>query len=134
MGLLSSLLNKFSGSENHNPAMITEILSWIDSQGGMETILQQMKLFGFGKILQSWLSNQENLPISAQQVFSFIKAPALQQLADRCGIDVNATASLLSKYLPLLVNGLSHSGELMPSATSDLVKAGLSVLGHKTEA
>lgn len=132
MGLFTSLLSKLSGSQEHNPILITEVLSWIDAQGGMETLLQKMKLFGFGKILQSWLSNQQNLPISPQQVFSFIKAPALQQLADRCGIDVNATAALLAKYLPLLVNGLSHSGELTPSATTDLVKAGLSVLGRKS--
>lgn len=44
------------------------VLEWIGSQGGIEGLVKQFDTAGLSELIQSWISTNTNLPISAEQI------------------------------------------------------------------
>ena len=76
-------------------------------------------------MVASWISNNTNLPISAEQIQSVLGQGPLQDLASKMGLSTDAVAGTLSEQLPGLVDQLTPNGEL-PSG--DLMSQGLGML------
>ncbi|TDN46749.1 YidB family protein [Scandinavium goeteborgense] len=130
MSILNAITNMFA-SKGSSSNELESVLSWVESQNGISGILEKMKQHGFGAMVESWLSDKENLSILPEQVLSFIDTPELDKLAKTCGIDLPSAAGLVAKYLPLLADGFSSSGTLSSGATGNFLAEGLSLLQGK---
>lgn len=117
---------------NGDAAKYQAILSWVNQQGGVQTLLEKFRQGGFGEIVMSWLSSAEaNKFLSAEQVLAVLGSPALAQLGAKLGLDTQAASSLLAQYLPNIIDALSPKGELHEAADNDLLTAGMNLLKGK---
>ena len=60
-------------------------------------------------MLQSWITQGSNQSVSAEQIQSALGGN-LQQAAQQVGLDTNQAGSLLSQYLPQIIDGLTPNG------------------------
>ena len=128
MGLLDQIGGMLDGSAD-NSEQLQAIMTWIEQQGGIQGIMEKFRNSGLGEIVESWISQQGNMPVSTGQVTSVFGSPALQELGAKLGIDSQTASALISEYLPKIIDGLSPQGEA--PARDDLVSAGLNLLKGK---
>ncbi len=128
MNLLNTLAGMLEG-DNGDAGSYQTILAWVNEQGGVSAILEKFRQGGFSEVVESWLSNGANLPISASQIASVLGSPTIAALAGKLGIDSQSTSSLLATCLPKLIDSLSPKGEV--GEHQDLVSAGMNMLKGK---
>ncbi|MEM9964339.1 MAG: YidB family protein [Asticcacaulis sp.] len=106
------MLNNFLGGKGgFDLGAIGDLLG----NGGIQTILQQLSQGGLGEVVQSWIGNGENLPVSAEQLQNILGNEQLTQLASRFGIDPSQIASLL----PGVIDQLTPNGQLPEGGIAD---------------
>ncbi|TBL53555.1 DUF937 domain-containing protein [Obesumbacterium proteus] len=128
MGLLDNL-GGILGGQGGNGDHVKAILAWVEQQGGIAALVEKFQSQGLGSIVESWISNGSNQPISGQQVENVFSVESITALASSLGINSDSASQLLATYLPKLVDGLSPNGEI-PQGNS-LVSAGLDMLKGK---
>lgn len=82
------------------------------SSAAWPTLREAPSEAGLGDTLQSWISQGENLPISAEQLQQVFSADTLNSLAEKAGIDPAQAGEWLSANLPEWVNQLTPNGSL----------------------
>lgn len=125
-GLLNSALNGPMGQAL--PGMLNSALA-NTSFGNLEGLLAQLQQSGLGDQVASWLSNGPNAAVSAEQITAALgdtqlgqitaalADTQLGQLAASFGLSAETLPSLLSQYLPTVIDKLSPNGVLeMPGA------------------
>jgi len=130
MGAFTSLLESFLKKRKGNN-QLSAVIKFIENQGGVQELVHNMTANGLQTTVTSWLNEGENIPISAAQIISITDSDLLKILADKCGMDIQATAGLLSRYLPIIIDSLSEQGALTKSATSDLLISGQTLFKGK---
>ena len=128
MGLLNQIDGMLGGSADKSE-QLQAIMTWIEQQGGIQGVIEKFRNNGLGEIVESWISQQINMPVSAAQVTSVFGSPALQELGAKLGIDSQTASALISEYLPKIIDGLSPQGEA--TVRGDLVSAGINLLKGK---
>ena len=128
MGLLDQISGMF-GRQGDKAEQLQAIMTWIEQQGGIQGILQKFHNGGLGEIFDSWLSQQNNMPVNGEQITSVFGSAALQELGTKLGIDSQTASALIAEYLPKIVDGLSPQGEA--PTQGDIVSAGLNLLKGK---
>jgi len=113
MGLLEDLAgNAVSGvmGSSSNP-LVHSMFSMIQSQpGGLAGLVQNFEQKGLGNVVQSWVSNGQNLPISADQISHVLGSDAVKNLAAKAGISPDQAGSQLASLLPGLIDKLTPNG------------------------
>jgi uncharacterized protein YidB (DUF937 family) len=120
----SALSSKHSADGNQLMAMLTGLLNNPEI-GGIDGLVSAFQKNGLGDVVASWISNNTNLPISAEQIQSVLGQGPLQDVASKMGLSSGDVASALSERLPGLVDQLTPNGQL-PSG--DLMAQGLGML------
>jgi uncharacterized protein YidB (DUF937 family) len=88
--------------------------------------LQQMfQQGGLGHVLSSWVSNGQNLPISADQLQSVLHSGALQEAAQKAGMDPEKLTGMMSTLLPHLVDKLTPNGQVPEAGALQQMLKGL---------
>lgn len=128
MGLLDQI-GGLLGGQVGKAEQLQAIMTWIQQQGGIEGIIEKFRSGGLGEIVESWLGQQNNIPVSSDQVASIFGSSTLQELGAKLGIDPQTASSLISEYLPKIVDGLSPNGE--EPAQQDLLSEGMNLLKGK---
>lgn len=117
-GALGNLLNSaLSGSMGQAlPGMLNKALA-NTSFGSADELLAQLQQSGLGAEVASWLSEGPNAPVSAEQITAALGDSQLGQMATNLGLSPETLPSLLSQYLPTIIDKLSPNGVLeTPSA------------------
>ena len=109
-GLLQAVSGLLSGSGNVGDGA---------NGGGLAALVQQFSQGGLGAVVQSWVGNGANLPISAEQVQSVLNSDQLRAMAQQTGLSHSDLASQLAQLLPRVVDHLTPNGE-MPHGSTDL--------------
>ncbi len=115
MGLLDSILNTAissvaGGNSNQGQNQALQlVMQLVQQNGGIGNLLQQLQQGGLGDVLQSWITQGSNQSVSAEQIQSALGGN-LQQAAQQVGLDTNQAGSLLSQYLPQIIDGLTPNG------------------------
>ena len=104
---------------------LEEVQAKLSEGAGIGGLVSAFQKNGLGDVVASWISNNTNLPISAEQIQSVLGQGPLQDLASKMGLSTGDVASTLSERLPGLVDQLTPNGEL-PSG--DLMSQGLGML------
>ncbi len=129
MGLFDSLAGQFLGGGNTEGGMgaLTDLL---EQQGGVAGLLEKFQQGGLGEVAQSWVSNGQNLPISAEQIQSVLGSQMVASIAEKFGIDPQAAAAKISTLLPQLINALTPNGKV-EAGDPDLMGAAMSLMKGK---
>lgn len=120
----SALSGNSSADDNQIMTMLTGLLN-NPQIGGIGGLVSAFQKNGLGDVVASWISNNTNLPISAEQIQSVLGQGPLQDVANKMGLSSGDVASALSERLPGLVDQLTPNGQL-PSG--DLMVQGLGML------
>lgn len=119
------------GNDNMSGNAITIIMQLIEKNGGIANIIQQFNTAGLGDVVQSWIGNGQNLPISADQLLKVFGNSQLEGIAKQFNINTSDITSMLSTVLPQTVDKMTPNGEVgaqMPDM-SQLMELGKSFFG-----
>src|ERR1700761_9206964 len=121
MGILGSVVNALEGSSGapaagtSSSAVASAVLSMLQTHGGAANglggLMQAFESGGLGHLFQSWVSNGQNLPVSAQQIQSVLgNSGILERVAQSSGLQASEVAQHLSTLLPQIVDHLTPNG------------------------
>jgi uncharacterized protein YidB (DUF937 family) len=112
MSILDKMTNMLGGN-NSGGGAASQIISVLMSQpGGLSGILAKLSAAGLGNIVQSWISNGENMPITGNQVQTALGNDLIGKLANSAGVNSSSAATMIAKFLPTVVNQLTPEGTM----------------------
>jgi uncharacterized protein YidB (DUF937 family) len=104
---------KGAQSPAHDPhAMFESVVGLITQYGGLSGLLEKLKRAGLGDAVSSWVGTGENQPVSGNQLASAVGPDTIAQIAAKLGITDENVRSLLSKYLPMVIDHLTPKGKV----------------------
>lgn len=110
MGLFDGLLGGVIGAE------LTNVVSGvIQTHGGVQGLVAQFEKQGLGGVMQSWIGEGANLPISAEQLHQVLGSDTVTQLAQKFGLNPQELLQKLSTALPQAVDKMTPGG-VVPTA------------------
>ena len=130
MGLLDSVVGALAGGQSggSNP-LINIVMQMISNPqtGGLGGLVQSFQQGGLGDVVNSWVSNGQNLPISAEQIQAVLGGGKLQDIASQLGVSIEQASGSLAELLPQMVDKLTPNGQI-PEGGGDLLAQGLDML------
>jgi uncharacterized protein YidB (DUF937 family) len=100
------------------PGLLSQLLA-NTNLGSVGGLLSQLQQGGLGNQVSSWLSNNQNLPLSPDQLRSALGNEQLQQMARSAGLPVDKLLAMLAQHLPQTVDKMSPNGTLQEADASD---------------
>lgn len=92
---------------------ITDALSHLFAQeGGLAGLKKQFEEKNLGAVVQSWISNGANLPITVDQLKHVFGEDKVEALAQKAGMTSEELQQKLSTALPEVVNKLTPDGKI----------------------
>lgn len=129
MGLLDSVVGALAGGQSggSNP-LINIVMQMISNPqtGGLGGLVQSFQQGGLGDVVNSWVSNGQNLPISAEQIQAVLGGGKLQDIASQLGVSTEQASGGLADLLPQLVDKLTPNGQIPEGG--DMLTQGLDML------
>jgi len=107
MGLFDKILGGVVGA-----GATTLLNSFIEKQGGLQNIVSQFEKNGFGDTMKSWISQGQNLPITADQIRQALGSDKVKELAAKMGLPADKLAELLAQHLPHAIDRVTPDGKL----------------------
>ncbi|MBG3012450.1 YidB family protein [Proteus faecis] len=126
MSLFNQIANLLGGEKINQ---YKTVLEWIGSQGGIEGLIKQFDAAGLSELIQSWISTNTNLPISAEQIVAVFSLPVINELASKINLNATEASEMAAQYLPKLIDKVTPDG-VVPKDL-DLVSAGMDILKAK---
>lgn len=93
--------------------------------GGISGLQQMFHEKGLGGVVSSWIGAEQNLPISSERLQSVLHRGALQQIAQKAGIDPSQASSILASLLPNVIDKLTLNGQVPDSGALAHMMEGL---------
>jgi uncharacterized protein YidB (DUF937 family) len=114
MGMLNAVQGQDNGGDIKSKLMQAAIAMLADSakNGGLQNLLSSFQSAGLGDIVNSWISNGQNLPISASQIMQALGGDRVGELAQSAGVSQSEAASGLADLLPGLIDKMTPNGQI----------------------
>src|SRR5215472_16938788 len=131
MGLFDEVIrmaSAASGGQNaEHASALSAVLNYVNSPqvggvAGLEKLFQQG---GLGAVFSSWVGSGQNLPVSADQLQSVLHSGALEEAAQKAGLNPEQLTGMMSTLLPHLVDRLSPNGQLPQGGALEAMLKGL---------
>jgi uncharacterized protein YidB (DUF937 family) len=90
----------------------TLLNSFIEKQGGLQNVVAQFEKNGFGDTMKSWISQGQNLPITADQIHQALGSDMVKGLAAKMGLPADKIADMLAQHLPQAIDKVTPDGKL----------------------
>jgi uncharacterized protein YidB (DUF937 family) len=84
--------------------------------GGLGGLLQQFQKSGYGDVINSWIGNGQNQPMSSGQIGSALGPEIIKVLAQKTGLPEQELGQQLSQLLPIVVDKLTPNGRMPTEA------------------
>jgi uncharacterized protein YidB (DUF937 family) len=119
MGAKAFMSSDGSGESGSN-LDVASIISALGALGGdsgfnITDIIAKMQQGELGDILQSWMGDDANLPISADQLSSLFGSDNVSNFASQLGVSEDEALGGLQEALPQIVDNASAGSELLDS-------------------
>lgn len=119
-------------SPAHDPhAMLDSVMGLITEHGGVGGLVEKLKGSGLASAVASWVSTGENERVSGEQVESAVGSDTIGQIAAKLGVTNEHARSLLSQYLPAVIDHLTPNGKVEEGS---LLEKGLGMLKAQFQA
>lgn len=116
MGFLDKLKSVFKSDDTENSAKLTMIVAKMiadPKSGGVKGLVKLFQDNGCGGQVNSWVSTEANLPISADQIKKvFGRGQLLQDSASALRISEDEAAGKLAAMLPDVIDKLTMYGQI----------------------
>ncbi|SAI70292.1 Uncharacterized protein conserved in bacteria [Bordetella ansorpii] len=114
MGLLDSLMTSLaSGASGEGSGLLPAVLKQLGKYpGGIAGLMEAFERGGLGAVVQSWIGNGENLPISAQQLEAVFEPAVIDAIAADTGRARPDVLESLAAMLPGLVDKATPNGTI----------------------
>jgi uncharacterized protein YidB (DUF937 family) len=115
MGLLDQVVGEIEGiSSNQGSGMQAAVGALLgpDHANGLAGLVQRFESAGLGNLMQSWISNGSNKPISPQEVHQAVGDDKVQQASAQSGIPVPQLLALLAQHLPAIIDRMTPNGAI----------------------
>jgi uncharacterized protein YidB (DUF937 family) len=132
MGLLDQVVGALAGGQSGgNNALLETVLKMVNDpqNGGLQGLIQTFQQGGLGEIVNSWVSQGQNLPISAEQIQSVLGGSSLSSIASQLGVSQEQASGSLASMLPQLIDSLTPNGNVPQNG--DLMAQGMELLKGK---
>ena len=106
-GLLGGLVEQYGGPQ----AMAGQVLQ---QMGGVQGVLGKLEQAGLGNQVQSWLGNDPNKPVSADDITNALGHGKLGEIAANIGVSQDQLSQVLAHALPGLIDKISPNGTPQP--------------------
>jgi len=93
-------------------ALLPQVLAMLRQPGALDNLVNGFRSAGLENVLQSWLGNGQNLPISADQVKQVLGSGNVADLGARAGVNESEASNALAGMLPQLIDKLTPNGQL----------------------
>jgi uncharacterized protein YidB (DUF937 family) len=103
------LMNMLGGSQQSGTGMAAQTGT---AAGGLNGLISGFEQAGLGQIIQSWIGNGQNQPVSPQQLQSVLGDNQVNGMASQSGMAPQDFLSQLSQHLPNVVNGMTPNGQV----------------------
>lgn len=127
-GLVSRLENETGLTQDQHERIATALLDHVQhhpSGQGLSGLLQGFQNSGMKQQVNSWIGNGQNESISPEQVQQGLGQNAIEQIAARAGVSSSLAKVAIAKILPLVVDHLTHNGQVPQGAGLSGVIGGL---------
>jgi uncharacterized protein YidB (DUF937 family) len=114
-GFLGQMLGSImGGQQGSQPNAIAGILQQVlaSDGGGVSALVSRFEAAGLGAHAQSWVSEGENMPVSAEQVGQVFSPDQLQGWASQAGTTPDKLQAVLAEALPHAVNHVTPGGQV----------------------
>jgi uncharacterized protein YidB (DUF937 family) len=119
-GFFGQMLGSFAGGQSTAISGILQQVLAADG-GGVSSLISRFEAAGLGDHVQSWVSNGENRPISADQVGDAFSADEIEGWANQAGTTPDKMREVLAAALPHAVDHVTPGGQVTePDAMPDL--------------
>jgi uncharacterized protein YidB (DUF937 family) len=119
MSVASAALNP---AQQERASLIPALVSLVNKfPGGLNGLIQTFKQGGLAKVVTSWMSSGEKLPVSMGQLEQVLGNKAVATMADDSGLSESKVLSHLTELLPALIGAFSSSDNASePSGALDV--------------
>ena len=100
------------GKGGVNAVLVQQLIAMLSKPGALGNLTSAFQGAGLGNVLQSWLGNGQNLPISGDQVKQVLGSGTVADLAKSAGIGESDASNALAGLLPQVIDKLSPGGNL----------------------
>src|ERR1700730_6852384 len=107
MGMFDGILGGVIGA-----GATTLLNNYIEQQGALRNFVSQFEKNGFGDTMKSWISQGQNLPITADQIHQALGSDTVKELAAKMGLPADKLAELLAQHLPHAIDRVTPDGKL----------------------
>jgi uncharacterized protein YidB (DUF937 family) len=131
MGLFDEVISMVTASSGGQDAQhataLSAVINYVNSPqvGGIAGLQKMFQQGGMGGVFSSWVSNGHNLPISADQLQGVLHSGALQEAAQKAGLNPDQLTGMMSTLLPHLVDKLSPNGQMPEGGALQAMLKGL---------
>jgi uncharacterized protein YidB (DUF937 family) len=87
--------------------------------GGLLGLVNTLRQLGLDDVVSSWISTDENKPISSEQVQNALGEGQINQMAQNMGVSHQEVSTGLAGLLPQLIDKLTPDGKLPESSVLD---------------
>ena len=123
--ILISAIGKSNSSEeteNQSQNLMNGALVLLQSMGGVDGLLKKFQQSGLGDLAASWVGTGENKSILPDQLTSVVGKDQVAALAKEAGISESQVATVLSHFVPTMVDKLTPEGKAPESNNLDTWK------------
>ena len=122
----NKIVERTKGDAGHQSLIIETVGYLASRQGGLNSLIHAFEQNGLGHVISSWISNQQNTPVSAEQIKAVLGSQHIADLARNSGVTPDKVVEHLRNSLPSLVDALTPDG--MVGSPSDLQSRGRELL------
>jgi len=116
MGFLDKLKGVFKSDDTENAAKLMMIVTKMiadPKSGGVQGLVKLFQDNGCGEQINSWVSTEANLPVSADQIKkAFGGGQLVQDIAIALGLSEDEAAGKLAAMLPDVIDKLTMHGQI----------------------
>ena len=111
MGLMD-MAGSLLGGQHQGGGLMNVVMGLVNEHGGLQGLISKLQASGLGEQAKSWVGTGENLPVSPDQIQSFLGGDKLQALAAQKGMNHQEAASGLAELFPQAVDKMTPGGEV----------------------
>lgn len=124
MGLLDEVMSMAgvgSQQQGDHCTSLTAIMNYVNSPqvGGIAGLQKMFQQGGLGGVMSSWIGSGPSQSVSADQLQNVLHSGALQEAAQKCGIDPSKLTGMMATMLPHLVDKLTPNGQIPDAAAME---------------
>jgi uncharacterized protein YidB (DUF937 family) len=117
MSLFDNLAQEVSSLEGGNAQGGSGILGHVmdlvnnPQTGGLQGLMQQFQSNGLGEVMNSWVGNGQNQPISGDQITQVLGSDKVNEIAGKLGMQPDQISSLIAQHLPGVIDKMTPQGQ-----------------------